>query len=103
MRTTAMIIAGALALAQAAQAEDAQLLLRKYDCNLCHAQDEARTGPAYVEIAAKYRGNPRAAAVLTGVVQKGTHGSGPWHMPPMPQVPEADARAMVEFILAARR
>lgn len=103
MRTTVLIVAGTLLLAQAARAEDPQVLLRRYDCHLCHAYDETKTGPAYVDIAARYRGNSRAVATLTGIVRKGAHGSGPWHMPPSPQVPDGDAKAMVEYILAARR
>ena len=100
MQLVSLMLAGALLAAQAAQAEDAQVLLQKYDCHLCHARDEAKTGPAYVEIAAKYRDNPKAALLLAAVVRKGAHGDGPWHMPPLPQVPDTDARTMVEYILA---
>jgi|APFre7841882630_1041343.scaffolds.fasta_scaffold11751_2 cytochrome c len=101
MRLVSLMIAGALLAAQAVQAEDAQVLLQKYDCHLCHARDEAKTGPAYAEIAAKYRDDPKAASALTALVRKGAHGDGPWHMPPLPQVPDADARKMVEYILAS--
>jgi cytochrome c551/c552 len=97
------ILAIALIGARTAQSVDAQALLRKYDCHLCHALDETGTGPAYVEIATKYRGDPNAASRLAALVRKGAHGRGPWHMPPLPQVPEADARAMVDYILAARK
>lgn len=101
VQALSLIVAGLLIVARTAQAEDARVLLRKYDCQLCHAVDETKTGPAYVDIAAKYRGNPKAASVLMAVVRKGAHGSGPWPMPPLPQVPEAEARTLVAYILAA--
>ncbi len=75
-------------------------LLEQYKCTFCHAEREAKTGPAFVEIAASYKGNTKAVDVLAAVVRKGSHGSGPWHMPPHPEVSEADAKAMVRYILS---
>ena len=95
-----LTFATGVALAGVARAEDPQALLRKYDCTLCHAIDEAKTGPAFVEVAAKYRGDPKAVATLADVIRKGTHGSGPWPMPPSPQASAADARTIARYILA---
>jgi len=103
VKLVALTFATGLAMAGAAQAEDPQALLRKYDCTICHANDEAKTGPAFVDTAAKYRGNPQAAATLAAVVRKGAHGGGPWPMPPSPQVPAADARKIARYILALRK
>lgn len=75
-------------------------LLEQYKCNFCHAEREAKTGPAFVEIAASYKGNPKAADTLAATIRKGTHGSGPWQMPPHPEVSAADARVMVRYILS---
>lgn len=97
-----LILAAAMLAAGAARADDAQVLLRKHDCYLCHADRDAGTGTAFVEIADKYRGKPRAAAQLVAVVRKGAHGAGPWPMPPLPQVPSADAKQMVAYILALK-
>jgi cytochrome c551/c552 len=102
MRCALLLFAGALAAAADLPAQDAQALLRKYDCHLCHASDETKGGPSYAEIAAKYRNDPNAAAKLAAVVKKGAHGSGPWPMPPLPQVPDADARKIVAHILSIR-
>lgn len=96
----AVFVVAPLVAAPTALAQDAAALLHKHDCSLCHARDEARTGPAWVEIAQRYRNDPKAATKLAAIVRKGAHGSGPWHMPPLPQVPETDARRMVEYILA---
>jgi cytochrome c len=74
-----------------------------YGCTICHDTVESMAGPPWVEVAAKYRGNPNAAAILTRVVRKGVHGSGPWPMPPLPEVTAKDARAIVHYILTIRR
>jgi cytochrome c551/c552 len=35
--------------------------------------------------------------------EKGSHGNGPWHMPPHPEVSDADAKAMVRYILSLKK
>jgi cytochrome c len=84
-------------------AEASSALLQRYKCTVCHAQDEARTGPALVDIAAKYRGDATAPARLAREVASGTHGRGPWPMPPHPEVSAADARTMVRYILSLKK
>lgn len=85
-----------------ASAEGPQVLLQHYKCYVCHADRETKTGPAFVDVAARYRGDPKAAATLTAEIKQGNHGAGPWHMPPHPEVSAADARAMVRYILSLR-
>ena len=102
MPRAALIVALAVITAGVAHAQHGQELLRKYDCYICHADTETRTGPAYADVAAKYRGDPKAVATLIALVKKGAHGSSPWHMPPMPQVPDAAARQMVDYILSQK-
>jgi cytochrome c551/c552 len=81
---------------------DPEVLLRQYQCTVCHARAETLAGPSWIDIATRYKGNAKAIAILTGVVKKGEHGEALWPMPPLPQVPEADARAMIVHILAQR-
>ena len=102
MQLAPLIFVAASLVVGTTDAQDAQDLLRKHDCNLCHADRETRTRPAFAEIAATYRNNPHAAATLVAVVRKGAHGSGPWPMPPPPQVPSADAAKTVAYILALK-
>jgi cytochrome c len=52
---------GALFAAPAALAVDAdaaQALMKKSDCFKCHAMDKKKDGPAYKEVAKKYKGKP---------------------------------------------
>lgn len=50
--------------AQAADAAAAQALARKSDCFKCHAVDKKKDGPAYREVASKYRGKADAERTL---------------------------------------
>jgi cytochrome c len=86
-----------------AQAQAPQVLLQQYKCYICHADDETKTGPAYIDVAAKYRGNPQAVAIVAAVVRKGARSGGPWHMPPHPEVSDVDATKMARYILSLKK
>jgi len=75
-------------------------LLQQYKCYYCHADKEDKAGPAFADVAARYRGNSQAVGKLIAVVRKGRHGKGPWNMPPHPEVSEAEAKEMVRYILS---
>jgi cytochrome c len=90
--------AGVLA-APVAQADEA--LLKKHNCTACHQMDKKVVGPAYNEVAKKYKGQKDIAVKLAEKVKKGGQGAwGPVPMPPNTQVPDADIKKMVEFILS---
>jgi cytochrome c551/c552 len=97
-----LVLMAALSAADFARADDAVSMLQHYKCYVCHANDETRTGPAYADVAAHYRGNPKAVAVLEATIKRGAHGTGPWHMPPHPEISNADARTMARYILSLR-
>lgn len=86
-----------------AHAETPQALLQQNKCYLCHSDRETKTGPAYVDVAAKYRGREHAVEAVAALVRKGAHGSGPWHMPPHPEISRTDAVTMARYILSRRR
>ena len=78
-------------------------LAKKKNCLSCHEIDGKRIGPSYKEVAAKYAGNKDAAAALVTKVLKG--GGGVWGVIPMPantQVSEAEAKALVQWILTVK-
>jgi S-disulfanyl-L-cysteine oxidoreductase SoxD len=78
---------------------DAAALARQKGCLACHAPDRKLVGPAFREIAQRYRGKPEAAA-LAERVRKGSSGHwGPIPMPANPDLAEADVRALVAAIL----
>jgi len=77
-------------------------LAQKSGCLACHALDRKLVGPAYKDVAAKYKGNKKAEATLIAKVKKG--GSGVWGAIPMPayspRVSDADIETMVKWVLA---
>ena len=56
-------------------------LMRTSDCFNCHAVDQPRVGPPFVEVAAKYRGQPAALEASVERVVKGS--TGVWGKVPM--------------------
>jgi len=93
-----MAAAGVLA-APVAQADEA--LLKKHNCVACHQIDKKVVGPAYKDVAKKYKGQKDIAVKLAEKVKKGGQGVwGPVPMPPNSQVPDADIKKLVEFILS---
>ena len=99
MKTLPVVI---LALATAPAFANPQLAQAK-NCMACHAIDKKVVGPAYKEVAAKYAGQKDAVDKLTQKVLKG--GSGVWGAVPMPanpQVTEAEAKQLVQWILTVK-
>lgn len=78
-------------------------LAESRNCMSCHQIDTKRVGPAYKDVAAKYAGQPDAAARLVQKVMKGGAGVwGPVPMPANPQVSEAEAKQLVQWILSLK-
>lgn len=101
--TIAPLAVALLATAGLAQAQSADDLLKKHACTACHAVDKKMVGPAYKDVAAKYRGNAQAQTMLMEKVKKG--GVGNWGQVPMPPnaaVPDADINALVKWILSQK-
>ena len=81
---------------------DADAILNKAGCMACHAKDKKILGPAFKDVAAKYKGDKDAVTKLTEKVRKG--GSGVWGPIPMPangpeKINDADLKAAVEWVL----
>lgn len=78
-------------------------LAQKSGCFVCHATDKKVVGPAWKDVAAKYRGDAGAEARLIAKVTKG--GSGAWGsitMPANPRVSDADIKALVKYALSLK-
>ena len=78
-----------------------QLLIAESDCKSCHLTDQRSAGPAYLDIARKYKGETGALEKLASKIIKG--GSGVWGdvaMAAHPQIKQEDAIQMVTYILS---
>ena len=84
-----------------ADAKAGEAVVKKSDCMLCHSVDKAIVGPAFKDIAAKYKGDKTAEAKLVEKVKKG--GGGVWgtnQMLPHPALSDADLKSAVEWVLS---
>jgi cytochrome c len=97
------VVACLLALAGNAFAADPMALAKKSGCLVCHDVDKKVVGPAYKDVAAKYRGDKNAEAKLIDEVKKGSSGVwGPTPMPPNVLVSDSDVKTLVEWVLSLK-
>ena len=98
------LILAALSLAALSTPALASLeLAQKNACTACHAVDKKLVGPAYKDVAAKYKGDPKAQAMLEEKVKKG--GVGVWGQVPMPPngaVKDEDVKTLVKWVLSQK-
>jgi len=103
MKRLALVLAAAAAIPASLPAQAQEELAKKHACLACHAVDKKLVGPAYKDVAAKYRGDAGAEAKLVEKVKKGSQGTwGQVPMPPNANVPDADVRALVKWILSQK-
>lgn len=73
----------------------------KMKCGACHAVDTKKVGPAWKDVAAKYKGNKDAEKILIANINKG--GQFGWKMGSMPAkgmgASDAQIASLTKFIL----
>ena len=88
--------------AQALLMRNGLALAQKNNCLGCHTLDKKLVGPAWREVARKYKNVPNIEHQL--IVKVSTGGAGNWGDMPMPAmapaVKEEDIRALVKFVLS---
>ena len=100
-----VLLTAAVMVALSANANADLALAKKSGCLACHSVEKKVVGPAWKDVANKYRGDAGAKARLIEKVKKG--GKGNWTavtggtpMPPYsPRVKDADIEKLVEFVL----
>ena len=78
-----------------------EALAKSKNCLACHSVANKIVGPAFKDVAAKYKGDAAALATLTNKVIKG--GGGVWGgipMPPNATTSQAEAETLVKWILS---
>ena len=82
----------------------AEALMKKDGCAACHAIDKKIVGPAYVDVAAKYKNDKNAVAMLSKKVKEGSTGVwGQIPMPPHAAAPMADITELVTWIMSLKK
>ena len=92
----------ATAAAVPAATDQLRPLAEKSGCLACHGARQRLVGPSLAEIATRYRTDAGAEPRLAAKIKSG--GQGVWGnvpMPPHPQIPESEARALVRWILTS--
>ena len=82
----------------AASADEA--LAKSKACLACHQVQKKVVGPAFKDVAAKYKGQAGAEAALAGKIKNGTKGN--WGPVPMPaqNVTEDEAKKLAVWVLS---
>ncbi len=97
---TAALLAAGFAVSAPTMADEA--LAKAKNCMSCHAIDKKLVGPAYKDVAAKYKGKAGAVDTLAAKVKTG--GKGAWGEIPMPpnNVTPEEAKKLVTWILSVK-
>ena len=75
----------------------------KYGCFGCHNTKIKIVGPAYHDIALKYKTDSEAAVKIEQQIHKGGSGKwGPMIMPPFPQITPSETKALSDWILGVK-
>jgi cytochrome c len=74
----------------------------KYGCTACHAVDHKVVGPAFKDVAARYKGQDVEARLVDKVKYGGAGVWGQIPMTPNPQVPDSNLHAVVKWILSLK-
>ena len=93
--------ASAPAVAMASATIDVQPLLDANACLSCHALTQKIIGPAYHDVAEKYKSDPQALAKLEASIRGGSVGK--WGAAPMPAfagLSDAQVQALASYVLA---
>jgi cytochrome c len=87
--------------ASSAFASDAKDLARKNQCMSCHKEEGKLVGPAFKDVAAKYKEDADAEAKLAAKARNG--GKGVWGsvpMPPSKSISDDDLKTVISWILS---
>lgn len=76
-------------------------LAKANNCFACHSLDKKIIGPSFRDIAKKYAGQPGAETRMMDKTRRGSVGVwGSAPMQPMPDISDADLKALAKWILA---
>ena len=93
MKVIAMAVVASIALAAAGAASAQEALAKSDGCMNCHAVDTKKVGPAFKDVAAKYKGKADAEATLTAKIKEGKG-----H--PATKASDNDLKGIVKWVLA---
>ncbi|MBL8430922.1 MAG: c-type cytochrome [Dechloromonas sp.] len=102
MKAVYVAVMAAAGIVMAGQAQADEALAKAKNCMACHAVDKKMVGPAYKDVAAKYKGDANAPAMLATKIKAG--GKGVWGQIPMPpnNVTPEEASKLAAWVLSQK-
>jgi cytochrome c len=102
MKAVYVALMAAAGIVMAGQAHADEALAKAKNCMACHAIDKKLVGPAYKDVAAKYKGDAKAPVMLAGKIKAG--GKGTWGQIPMPpnNVTPEEATKLAAWVLSQK-
>ena len=91
-----LLIAAGLLLAGTAVAQSGAYLAKSKNCMGCHELDKKKVGPAFKDIAAKYKDNKEAEAKLVSALKEGKG------HPVKVAATDAELKTLVDYVLAQK-
>ncbi len=96
-----IVTAAAILITLSGTAAASQKLAQDKACLSCHQVAKKVVGPAFQDVAKKYKGDAKAEEHIMGVIKGGSKGV--WGAVPMakqPQVNDADAASLAKWIMS---
>ncbi len=102
MKSVYVAVMAAAGIVMAGQVQADEALAKSKNCMACHAIDKKLVGPAYKDVAAKYKGDAKAPAMLAAKIKAG--GKGVWGEIPMPpnNVTPEEATKLANWVLSQK-
>ena len=102
MKAAYIAIMAAAGIVMTGQAQADEALAKAKNCMTCHALNKKLVGPSYHDVAAKYKGDKGAAAMLAAKIKAG--GKGTWGAIPMPpnKVTDEEAAKLAAWVLSTK-
>lgn len=94
------LLCATIALAFCAPASADEAMAKAKGCTACHAVDKKVVGPAYKDVAKKYKAEKDGKATMVASILKGSQGK--WGAIPMPanKVTDEEAQKLAAWILS---
>jgi cytochrome c551/c552 len=77
--------------------EEVKPLLAKYTCSACHNANKRQVGPAFIDVAKRNYSNEKIVSLIYNPQPQNWSGYAT-EMPPMPNVPKAEALKIAAWI-----
>ena len=102
MKTVLLVLLACAGIAMGGPARASADLAKAKNCMGCHSLDKKVLGPAFRDVAAKYKGQKDAEAKMVASITKGSTGIwGPMAMPPN-ALSAVEAKTLASWVMAQK-